>query len=62
MAEPMKGKTTIRKDGTIVTEVIDRGQHLCSNVYKVTNSIGRQLSDENIGPEGDTVHEISGEG
>ena len=56
----MKGKTTIRKDGKIVTEVIDRGQHLCSEVYKVTNAVGRQLSDEHIGPEGDTVHEVEG--
>ena len=56
----MKGKTTIRNDGKIVTEVIDRGQHLCSEVYKVTNAVGRQLSDEHIGPEGDTVHEVEG--
>lgn len=62
MSEPMKGKTTIRKDGKIVTEVLDRGSHLCSSVYKVTNAVGRQLSDEHIGPEGDTVHEVSGEG
>lgn len=58
MSEPMKGKTTIKTDGNIVTEVIDRGQHLCSSVYKVTNAIGKQLSDEEIGPECDTQSEV----
>ena len=59
MSEPMKGKTTIKKDGTIVTEVLDRGTHLCSSVYKVTNAVGKQLSDEEIGPECDTTHEFT---
>jgi hypothetical protein len=48
----------IKKDGTVVTEVVDRGEHLCSNIYKVTNSVGRQESDEHIGPECDKVEEI----
>jgi hypothetical protein len=48
----------IKQDGTVVTEVVDRGEHLCSNIYKVTNSVGTQLSDENIGPECDKVEEI----
>ena len=56
----MKFKAVIDKHGKIVTEVLDRGNHLCTEVYKVTNSVGRQLSDENIGPDGDTVHEITG--
>jgi hypothetical protein len=55
----MKGKTTIKKDGKVITEVLDRGTHLCSEVYKVTNAVGKQLSDEEIGPECDTQHEIS---
>ena len=59
MADPMKFEVRIKKDGTVVTEVQDRGQHLCSAVYKVTNSVGRQLSDENIGPECDTVNEFT---
>jgi hypothetical protein len=58
----MKFKAVIDKNGKIVTEVLDRGEHLCSSIYKVTNAVGRQESDEHIGPEGDTVHEISGEG
>jgi hypothetical protein len=54
----MKFKAVIKKDGKIVTEVLDRGQHLCSEVYKVTNAVGRQLSDEEIGPECDKVNEV----
>jgi hypothetical protein len=54
----MKVKFIIKKSGEVVTEVVDRGEHLCSNVYKVTNSLGKQLSDENIGPECDRVEEI----
>lgn len=56
----MKVKFIIKKNGEVVTEVVDRGEHLCSNVYKVTNSLGRQLSDEQIGPECDRVEEIQG--
>ncbi len=55
----MKGKTTIKKDGKIITEVLDRGNHLCSEVYKVTNAVGKQLSDEEIGPECDTQTETT---
>ena len=52
-------KATILKDGNIITEVLDRAEGtLCSTVYKVTNSLGKQLNDEHIGPEGDTVNEI----
>jgi hypothetical protein len=56
----MKFKATIRKsDGKIVTEVLDRSQgSLCSEIYKVTNAVGRQESDEHIGPECDTVQEV----
>lgn len=56
----MKFKVTINKDGTVVTEVLDRGEHLCSEVYKVTNAVGKQLSDEEIGPECDKVNEVQG--
>lgn len=59
MAE-MKFKVVIKKDGTVVTEVLDRGSHLCSEVYRVTNAVGKQLSDEEIGPECDSVHEVQG--
>ena len=53
-------KTTInKKDGKLRTEVVDRGEHLCSAVYKVSNLVGTQESDEEIGPEGDEVHEVT---
>ena len=55
----MKFEARIKKDGTVVTEVIDREQHLCSEIYKVTNAVGEQVSDETIGPECDDVHEIA---
>ena len=58
----MKCKTTIKKDGQVVTEVVDRGEHLCSDVYKVTSRLGRQISDEEIGPDCDSVHETVGGG
>lgn len=53
----MRVQITINNEGKVITEVIDRGQHLCSDVYKVTNAIGKQESDEEIGPECDSVHE-----
>jgi len=53
----MRGKTTIKKDGTIVTEVLDRENSDCKEVYKLTERIGRQVSEEVIGPDCDSVHE-----
>ena len=59
----LKFTATIDKKGRIVTEVLERSNgSLCTEVYKVTNAVGRQISDEHIGPDGDTVHEISGDG
>lgn len=55
----MEFKVVIDKKGEVVTEVLDRGSHLCSEIYKVTNSVGKQLSDEEIGPECDTVNEFT---
>lgn len=57
-------KATIKRSpaGEVVTEVIDRQQHLCSSVYTVTNAVGKQLSDEEIGPECDPQTEIENEG
>ncbi len=53
----MEYKVVIKKDGKIITEVVNRGEHLCSSIYKITNAVGRQLSDEDIGPECDTNSE-----
>ncbi len=56
----MRFKAVIDQEGKVVTEVLDRGNHLCSEVYKVTNAIGRQVSDDEIGPECDTQTETNG--
>ncbi len=52
-------KATIKRSpaGLVVNEVIDRQQHLCSTVYQITGAIGKQLSDEEIGPECDSLIE-----
>jgi hypothetical protein len=57
----MRFQATIRKDGTVVTEVLDRGAHLCTEVYRVTNAVGKQLSDEETGPDCEPVVEVAGE-
>lgn len=57
----MEFKAIIKQDGTVVTEVLDRGSHLCSEVYRVTNAVGKQLSDEETGPDCEPVIETSGE-
>jgi len=55
----MKGKTIIKKNGDIVTEVLDREGQDCKNVFKLTERIGRQTDDEVIGPDCDTVFETN---
>ncbi len=57
----MKFKATIRKDGSVVTEVLDRGSHLCTEIYRVTNAVGKQMSDEETGPDCEPVVEVAGE-
>lgn len=52
-------KAIIKLDGTVVTEVINRNEHLCTDVYRITNAIGKQLSDEDTGPECDTNSETT---
>jgi hypothetical protein len=53
----MRGKTTIKKDGTIITEVLDREGSDCKEVYKLTERVGKQVDEEVIGPDCDSVHE-----
>ena len=55
-------KATFRKDGTTVTEVVDRQEHLCSSVYSITNKVGSQLSDEETGPDCDPQTETTTQG
>lgn len=56
-------KATIKRNpaGQVVNEVLDRQHHLCQTVYNITNAIGKQLSDEEIGPDCDTVVETTTE-
>jgi len=58
----MKWDFIIGTDGKVVTEVIDREDSVCSEIKRVTNAVGRELSDEHIGPECDRVEEIQGGG
>ena len=55
----MRGQTIIRKDGTAVTEVTERDGQDCKNVYKLTESFGKQISEEVTGPDCDTTHETT---
>jgi hypothetical protein len=57
----MKGRTIIKKDGTVVTEVLEREGQNCKEVLKVTERLGSKVSEEITGPDCDTVREtISG--
>ncbi len=49
----MRVLARIAKDGKVTNEVLDREEHLCSKVYEITSRLGKQLSDETIGPECD---------
>ena len=44
--------TIIKKDGSVVQQVVDRGQHLCQNVYVAASKMGTITSDEEL-PDGD---------
>jgi hypothetical protein len=55
----MKGRTIIKKDGTVITEVLDRQGGDCKEVYKITERLGTQTGEEITGPDCDTVHETT---
>jgi len=42
----MKIKITIDATGQVITEVVDRFEHLCSSVYRITDAVNKQLDDE----------------
>jgi len=48
----MKYVTIIKKDGAVFQRVLDRGQHLCQNIYVAANKMGTITNDEEL-PEGD---------
>lgn len=56
----MEFKTIIKKDGTTVVEVLDRKEHLCADVYKITARLGTQLSDEELPDCPQPVHNTTG--
>jgi hypothetical protein len=56
----MKGRTIIKKDGTIITEVLEREGQDCKEVVKLTERFGTKTSEEVTGPDCDTVRETVG--
>jgi hypothetical protein len=56
----MKYITIVKKDGTVIQQVLDRGEHLCESIYVRARQMGTILSDEDL-PEGDCppVHDTS---
>jgi hypothetical protein len=55
----MKLKFTIGKDGSVVTEVIDREGSDCKQVYKLTERLGQTTGEEITGPDCDTAIETT---
>ncbi len=58
----MKFTMIIQKDGNVVTEVLDRQDSVCSNIKRVTNAVGTEVSDEHLGDDCDRVEEIQSGG
>ena len=55
----MKLKFTISKDGSVVTEVLDREGSDCKDVYKITERLGQTTGEEITGPDCDTAIETA---
>lgn len=55
----MKGKTIIKRDGTIITEVLEREGQDCAEVYKLTEHLGAKTGEDVTGPDCDTAIETS---
>lgn len=59
MAERMRWEHIINQDGTVETNVLERQDGVqCNKIRQFTAGIGRELSDEQTGPECDDVHEV----
>jgi len=56
----MEYKVTFKPDGKVVHEVINRRDHDCNEISKVTQQMGTLVSDEHL-PDGNcpTVHEVN---
>lgn len=48
----MKYMVIIKKDGEAIVEVLDRGQHLCSDIHVMASALGPYEDEEEL-PEGD---------
>lgn len=55
----MRGRTIIKKDGELVTEVLDREGTDCKEVVKLTERIGQQIGEQITGDDCDTTHETT---
>lgn len=55
----MRYQVDIQEDGKMVTEVLDRRNHVCSDIKQITNAVGTEESDEHLDDESDKVNEIS---
>ena len=53
----MKGRTIIKKDGRIITEVLERQGDDCKDVTKLTQGLGKQTREDVTGPDCDVAHE-----
>ena len=53
-----KWECIIKTDGQVITSVIERGSTECGRIKQFTDGLGREMSDERIGPECDDVHEV----
>ena len=51
MSSKFKYRVVIKKDGEIKQEVLDRGEHLCSDIYVVAEQVGTIVSDETLDDE-----------
>jgi hypothetical protein len=52
-------ETRIFPDGKVVTEVLDRQNHMCGEIYRVTARMGQLVSDEELPDCAPTQHEVS---
>lgn len=55
----MRGKTTIKLDGTAFTEVLDREGSDCKEVVKLTERLGPTVDEQITGDDCDTTHETT---
>lgn len=56
----MKYITIVTPSGEILQQVVDRGQHLCQDIYVTARKMGKIVDDEEL-PDGDCppVHDTA---